>query len=491
MSGNDTYQTPLASRYASAEMKTIFSARTRSSTWRQLWAKAEKELGIDISDEAIAQMKAHITMTDEDFVVAAVEEKRRRHDVMAHVHAFGLVAPAAAGIIVSNLIDHSYPYFAKFARLNGPSDHYGATSCYVTDNSDLIFLRDGLDLILPKLATIIFKLSQFAIEYKDMPTLGYTHYQPAQLITVGRRAAQWIQDLLMVLEDITRARSDLRFRGAQGTTGTQASFMEIFHGDGDKVDKLNDILCAKAGFPTCYSISTQTYTRLVDLRVVNALSEFGDVVQRITGDIRHLASQKEMEEPFEKDQIGSSAMGLGRHLSNLNKNASNTYSAQWFERTLDDSAIRRITIPEAFLSADAICMTLDNVVGGLVVYPARIHSRVMEELPFMATENIIMKLVSLGKSRQDAHEEIRVLSHQASDVVKKEGGKNDLIERIKKTPFFQPIIGEVDAMLEPKNFIGRCPEQVLRFCGKGSEVEKALEPYRKHIAASKEVELAV
>ncbi|TVY32526.1 Adenylosuccinate lyase [Lachnellula subtilissima] len=544
MSGNDTYQTPLASRYASAEMKTIFSARTRSSTWRQLWAKAEKELGIDIPDEAIAQMKAHITMTDEDFIVAAVEEKRRRHDVMAHVHAFGLVAPAAAGIIVSNLIDHSYPYSAKFARLNGPSDvpknlgcqlnastleffhHYGATSCYVTDNSDLIFLRDGLDLILPKLATIIHKLSQFAIEYKDMPTLGYTHYQPAQLITVGRRAAQWIQDLLMVLEDITRARSDLRFRGAQGTTGTQASFMEIFHGDGDKVDKLNEILCTKAGFPTCYSISTQTYTRLVDLRVGNALSEFGDVVQRITGDIRHLASQKEMEEPFEKDQIGSSAMayvippppahrfpsifalsallkskrnpmrceriaGLGRHLSNLNKNASDTYSAQWFERTLDDSAIRRITIPEAFLSADAICMTLDNVVGGLVVYPARIHSRVMEELPFMATENIIMKLVSLGKSRQDAHEEIRVLSHQASDVVKKEGGKNDLIERIKKTPFFQPIVGEVDGMLEPKNFIGRCPEQVLRFCGKGSEVEKALEPYRKHIAASKEVELAV
>ncbi|TVY33413.1 Adenylosuccinate lyase [Lachnellula occidentalis] len=604
MSGNyDTYQTPLASRYASAEMKAIFSARTRSSTWRQLWvwlAEAEKELGIDIPDKALAQMQAHITMTDEDFIVAAVEEKRRRHDVMAHVHAYGLVAPAAAGII-----------------------HYGATSCYVTDNSDLIFLRDGLDLILPKLATIIFKLSQFAIEYKDMPTLGYSaphlslfplvhfaalkisrhitnqpryvipwfdrlgdfvdgttlaHTAPLldnaflsttkggnwcfvcqfvpcsfstenllavpetfdfklrsahlfgylanpylQLITVGRRTAQWIQDLLMVLEDITRTRSDLRFRGAQGTTGTQASFMEIFHGDGDKVDKLNEILCAKAGFPTCYTISTQTYSRLVDLRVVNALSEFGAVVQRITGDIRHLASQKEMEEPFEKDQIGSSAMayvmnppqfppdfaslalpyskrnpmrceriaGLGRHLSNLNKNASDTYSAQWFERTLDDSAIRRITIPEAFLSADAICMTLDNVVGGLVVYPARIHSRVMEELPFMATENIIMKLVSLGKSRQEAHEEVRVLSHQASDVVKKEGGRNDLIERIKKAPFFQPIVGEIDGMLDPKNFIGRCPEQVLRFCGKGSEVEKALEPYRKHIAASKEVDLIV
>ncbi|TVY71514.1 Adenylosuccinate lyase [Lachnellula suecica] len=472
----DTYTTPLASRYASTEMKTIFSARTRGETWRQLWvwlAEAEKELGIEIPEEGISQMKANLKMTDETLWWP---QRRRRS--------------------------------------------YGATSCYVTDNSDLIFIRDALDLLIPKLATIIFKLSQFAIEYKDMPALGYTHYQPAQLITVGRRAAQWIQDLLMSLEDISRSRSDLRFRGAQGTTGTQASFMEIFHNDGDKIDKLNEILCAKAGFPSCYSISTQTYTRLVDLRVANALSEFGAVVQRITSDIRHLAAQKELEEPFEKDQIGSSAMaykrnpmrceriaGLGRHLANLNKNASDTYSAQWFERTL---AIRRITIPEQFLSADAICMTLNNVVSGLVVYPARIHSRVMEELPFMATENIIMKLVSLGKSRQDAHEEIRVLSHQASDVVKKEGGKNgrtllpsftiqpnadfastDLIERIKKTEFFKPVWGEVDAMLNPKNFIGRCPEQVTRFCGKGGEVEAALAPYRKHIDASKEIELTV
>jgi adenylosuccinate lyase len=447
-----------------------------------LWvwlAEAEKELGLDISNDAISQMKSHITMTDDDFDVAAVEEARRRHDVMAHVHAFGQVAPAAAGII-----------------------HWGATSCFVTDNADLIFLRDGLDLLLPKLAVIIHKLSNFALEYKSLPTLGYTHYQPAQLITVGRRAAQWAQDLLMDLEDIAKVRQDLRFRGAQGTTGTQASFMEIFHGDSTKIKKLNEILCEKAGFASCYAISTQTYTRKVDLRVANALSAFGATVQKITGDIRHLASQKEMEEPFEKDQIGSSAMaykrnpmrceriaGLGRHLANLNKDASDTYAQQWFERTLDDSAIRRIYIPELFLSADAICMTLDNVVSGLVVYPKRIHSRLMEELPFMATENIIMKLVSLGKSRQDAHEEIRVLSHQASDVVKKEGGKNDLIERIKKTEFFKPVWGEVDALLDPVNFIGRCPEQVTEFVE--GEVQEALKPYKKAIEESEDVELTV
>jgi adenylosuccinate lyase len=444
-------------------------------------AEAEKELGLPISDEAITQMKENVVMTDECFKVAAEEERRRRHDVMAHVHAFGQVAPAAAGII-----------------------HWGATSCYVTDNADLIFLRDALDLFLPKLAVIVHKVAQFALQYKDMPALGYTHYQPAQLITVGRRAAQWAQDLLMDLEDIEKVRADLRFRGAQGTTGTQASFMEIFHGDGSKIDQLNEILCKKAGFPNCYAISTQTYTRKVDLRVANAMAAFGATVQRITGDIRHLAAQKEMEEPFEKDQIGSSAMaykrnpmrceriaGLGRHLANLNKNASDTYAAQWFERTLDDSAIRRITLPEIFLTADAIAMTLDNVVTGLVVYPARVHTRVMEELPFMATENIIMKLVSQGKSRQDAHEEIRVLSHQASAVVKQQGGKNDLIERIKATPFFDGVKDEIDGMLDPKNFIGRCPEQVVRYCGEGGEIAEHLKKYEQFISGSKEVELSV
>ncbi|KAG0647386.1 Adenylosuccinate lyase [Hyphodiscus hymeniophilus] len=484
MSANDSYQTPLNTRYASKEMSTIFSARTRATTWRKLWiwlAEAEQELGLAISEEALAEMRANIEFTDEDFKVAAEEERKRRHDVMAHVHAFGQKAPKAAGII-----------------------HWGATSCYVTDNADLIFLRDGLDNLLPKLAGIVHSLSKFALQWKDEPTLGYTHYQPAQCITVGRRSAQWIQDLLMDLEDMQRVRSDLKFRGAQGTTGTQASFMEIFHGDTAKIDKLNKILCDKAGFPSCYTISTQTYSRKVDLRVVNVLSAFGATVQRITGDIRHLAAQKEMEEPFEKDQIGSSAMAykrnpmrseriasLGRHLANLNKNASDTYAQQWFERTLDDSAIRRITLPEAFLTADADMLALQNVVSGLVVYPAVIRSRLMAELPFMATENIIMKLVSKGGNRQEAHEEIRVLSHQASDVVKKEGKPNDLIARIKGSKYFAAIHGEIDDMLDPMNFIGRCPEQVEKYCGEGGEVQAALAPYKKYIDGSKKVELAV
>ncbi|CAD6500312.1 BgTH12-07490 [Blumeria graminis f. sp. triticale] len=483
MSSIDNYQTPLASRYASTEMRSLFSARTRASTWRKLWiwlAEGEKELGLPIPDGAIEQMKAHAEVTEHDLEVAAVEEKKRRHDVMAHVHAFGLMAPKAAGII-----------------------HWGATSCYVTDNADLIFLRDGLDLLRPKLAVVIHKLCQFAIEYKDMPTLGYTHYQPAQLITVGRRAAQWVQDLVMDLEDIEKVRADLRFRGAQGTTGTQASFLEIFQ-DGAKVDQLNTILCEKAGFPRCYSISTQTYSRKVDLRVANALSALGATVQKIASDIRHLAAQKEIEEPFEKDQIGSSAMaykrnpmrcericGLGRHLANLNKDCSDTYSAQWFERTLDDSAIRRIDLPHLFLSADAILMTLDNVVSGLVVYPRRIAARLMEELPFMATENIIMKMVAGGASRQEAHEEIRVLSHEASDVVKKEGGRNDLIDRIKNSAYFSPIWSDIDGMLDPKNFIGRCPEQVTRYCGTGGEVQAILQKYQSNIEGSKQIELSV
>ncbi|KAI0994608.1 Adenylosuccinate lyase [Podosphaera aphanis] len=483
MSAIDIYQTPLASRYASTEMRSLFSVRTRATTWRKLWvwlAEAEKQLGLPIPDGAIEEMIAHVEVTENDLEVAAVEEKKRRHDVMAHVHAFGLVAPKAAGII-----------------------HWGATSCYVTDNADLIFLRNGLDILLPKLATVIHKLSSFALEYKDTPTLGYTHYQPAQLITVGRRAAQWIQDLVMDLEDIEKVRTDLRFRGAQGTTGTQASFMELFK-DGSKIDHLNEILCEKAGFSKCYSISTQTYTRKVDLRVANALSAFGATVQKICSDIRHLASQKEIEEPFEKDQIGSSAMAykrnpmrcericaLGRHLANLNKDCSDTFSSQWFERTLDDSAIRRIDLPHLFLSADAILITLDNVVSGLVVYPQRIQARLMEELPFMATENIIMKMVSNGASRQEAHEQIRVLSHQSSDVVKRLGGRNDLIERIKMTEFFKPIWAELDGMLDATNFIGRCPEQVLRYCGEGGEVHNAIAKYRGYIETSQDINLTV
>ncbi|RPA96640.1 Adenylosuccinate lyase [Choiromyces venosus 120613-1] len=468
MSNNDIYQTPLASRYASEEMAQLFSNKTRFRAWRQLWvwlAKAEKQLGLSISDEAISQMEAHLDLTDEDFKVAAEEEKRRRHDVMAHVHAFGQVAPAAAGII-----------------------HWGATSCYCTDNADLLFLREGLDIVLPKLANVIHKLSKFAIEYKDLPALGYTHYQPAQLTTVGKRACLWIQDLLWDLRNLTRARGDLGFRGVKGTTGTQASFLAIFNGDHDKVEELDRLVTQFAGFEYAYPITSQTYSRKVDADVISAMSSFGATCQRIGGDIRHLAATKEMEEPFEKDQIGSSAMAykrnpmrsermcsLGRHLANLCKDALDTYSQQWFERTLDDSAIRRIDIPHAFLTTDVLLRILDNVVSGLVVYPAVIARRIREELPFMATENFIMRMVALGASRQDAHEVIRVLSHEASAVVKQQGKDNDLIERIKKDKFFEPIWGEIDSLMDPKTFVGRAPEQTVKFVEK--EVKVALEPW--------------
>ena len=479
-SAYDTWSSPLSSRYASREMLTLFSNRTRASTWRSLWiwlAESQKELGLPISDDAITQMKAHNVMSDDDFAVAAIEEKRRRHDVMAHVHAFGLTAPAAAGII-----------------------HWGATSCYCTDNADLIFLRNGLDILLPKLAGVVEKLAKFAREYRDMPCLGYTHGQPAQLTTVGKRACLWIQDLLMDLRNIERARTDLRFRGVKGTTGSQASFLQIFNGDHDLVDKLDELVTKKAGFDhaPAYIISSQTYSRKIDLDVSNALASFGATCQRIGGDIRHLAMFKELEEPFEKDQIGSSAMAykrnpmrsericsLGRKLASLNKTTSDTYAAQWFERTLDDSAVRRIDLPEMFLCGDALLILLDNVSSGLVVYPAVIQKRIDEELPFMATENVIMAIVAKGGSRQDAHEHVRVLSHEAAAVVKGQGGSNDLIERIKKDDFFKPIIGGINTLLDATTFIGRCPQQVEKFMT--LEVEPALKPYEAAVVKSTEL----
>ncbi|KAF2456917.1 putative adenylosuccinate lyase Ade13 [Lineolata rhizophorae] len=445
-------------------MKQLFSARTRFSTWRKLWiwlAEAEKELGLKITDEQIEQLRAHEQITDEEFKTAAEEEKRRRHDVMAHVYAFGQVAPTAAGII-----------------------HLGATSCFVTDNADLIFLRDGLDILLLKLAKCIRNLAEFAKQHRALPCLGYTHGQAAQLITVGKRACLWIQDLLMDLRNLERAKQDLRFRGCKGTTGTQASFLQIFNGDHGKVERLDELVTKKAGFADAFTISSQTYSRKIDADVINYLASFGATCERIGGDIRHLAMMKEIEEPFEKDQIGSSAMAykrnpmrsermcsLGRHLQTLPANALHTYSAQWFERTLDDSANRRITIPEAFLTADACCLILDNVSSGLVVYPKVIKSRVDQELPFMATENIIMALCDHHNvSRQDAHEEIRVLSHEAAQVVKGQGGANDLTERIRKSKFFEPIHGELDKLLDEHTFIGRAPQQVDRFTGKDPKI---------------------
>ncbi|KND93900.1 Adenylosuccinate lyase [Tolypocladium ophioglossoides CBS 100239] len=471
----DTYQTSLTGRYCSPEMSRLFSQRSRHSTWRKLWlglAESERELGIDtITLEALEQMKAHLEVTDEDFEIARVEEKRRRH----HVHAFGIVAPAAAGVM-----------------------HYGATSCFVTDNAELILIRDALDLLTKKLAKVIWNLSSFALKWKAEPTLAYTHLQAAQLITVGKRAAQWAQDLMLDLHSIEQVRSELKFRGAQGTTGTQASFLEIFQGDSAKCDKLNELICEKFGFAACYDVSTQTYTRKVDLIIANAVAGLGSSAQKITGDIRHLAHWKEIEEPFESSQIGSSAMmrservySLARELLSKPATFANTHADQWCERTLDDSAVRRMDLPEMMLLADAICIGLDNVSSGLVVYPKRIAAHVQSELPFMLTESILMRLCAQGASRQEAHEQIRVLSNEAGSVVKNEGKPNDLVSRIKSNDFFKPIWDDLDGMLKAELYIGRSVEIVDKYCGPRGPVEKALAPYMAYIKGSSTAELNV
>ncbi|KAL8813701.1 MAG: hypothetical protein Q9223_000457 [Gallowayella weberi] len=492
----DTYQTSLTTRYCSAEISQLFSQRSRHSTWRKLWlylAESERELGIQrITPAALEQMRSHLIVTDHDFAIAKEEEKKRRHDVMAHVYAFEKAAPAAAGII-----------------------HYGATSCYVTDNTELILMRDAMDLLLPKLAKVIRNLAQFAVKWKGEPCLAYTHLQPAQLITVGKRAAQWAQDLMFDLECIEDVREGLKFRAtlvlfltrctrAQGTTGTQASFLEIFDNDAFKCDALNILLGVKTAFPSCYSISTQTYSRKIDLIVANAIAGLGATAQKITGDIRHLATFEEIEEPFEKDQIGSSAMAykrnpmrseriysLARELISKPASFANTLSDQWMERTLDDSAIRRMDIPEMFLLADAILIGLDNVSDGLVVYPKRIAARVQEKLPFMITESIMMRMVAKGGNRQEAHERIRVLSHEAAREVKHEGRSNDLVERIRGEEFFSPIWGEIEEMLTPELYIGRSVEIVERFCGQGGVLEGKMAKYKGAIEKSATAELKV
>lgn len=481
-SDNDTYLTPLSSRYASKEMSQIFSMRNRYSTWRKLWynlAKAEQFMGLNmITDEALEQMSKHLTITDEEIEAAKKEEARVRHDVMAHVHVFGETCPAAAGII-----------------------HLGATSCFVTDNADLIFIRDSYNLLIEKIVNVIDRLSQFALEYKDMPTLGWTHFQPAQLTTVGKRACLWLQELLWDLRNFERARDDIGLRGAKGTTGTQASFLELFHGDDAKVEALDHKVVELLGFKHAYPVTGQTYSRKIDVDSLHPLVSLGATCHKMATDIRLLAHLKEMEEPFEKSQIGSSAMAykrnpmrcervcsLARHLGGLFQDAFNTASVQWFERTLDDSAIRRISLPESFLTADILLSTLTNILDGLVVYPKVIHKHIMAELPFMATENIIMAMVEKGGSRQECHEQIRVLSQQASAVVKQQGGENDLIERVKKTPYFKPIWGELDELLDPSTFIGRAPKQVENFVNK--YVAKALAPHKDLINHEK-VKLSV
>uniref|UniRef100_A0A3P9BFA8 Adenylosuccinate lyase n=1 Tax=Maylandia zebra TaxID=106582 RepID=A0A3P9BFA8_9CICH len=419
------YRSPLVSRYASKEMSYNFSEK-KFTTWRKLWiflAKAEKALGLPITDAQIAEMESHAE--DIDFAMAAEEERKLRHDVMAHVHTFAHCCPTAAPII-----------------------HLGATSCYVGDNT---------------LARVIDRLANFAEEYADLPTLGFTHFQPAQLTTVGKRACLWLQDLVMDVRNLERARDDLRSRGVKGTTGTQASFLQLFKGDHDKVEELDKMVTEMEQFETL-----------------------------ICTDICLLANLKEIEEPFEKEQIGSSAMpykrnpmraerccSLARHLIALMADPLQTASVQWLERTLDDSANRRISLPESFLTADIILSTLQNITEGLVVYPKVIERHIRNELPFMATENIIMAIVKAGGNRQECHEKIRVLSQEAAAVVKLEGGDNDLLARIQRDPYFAPILGQLDALLDPKTFIGRAPQQVSKFLAE--EVRPLLEPYKSNM----------
>ncbi|NXX93385.1 PUR8 lyase, partial [Centropus bengalensis] len=434
-----------------------------------------QSLGLPITDEQIQEMEANLDNID--FQMAAEEEKKLRHDVMAHVHTFAHCCPKAAPII-----------------------HLGATSCYVGDNTDLIVLRDGFNLLLPKLARVIGRLADFAEKHADLPTLGFTHYQPAQLTTVGKRCCLWIQDLCMDLQNLERARDDLRFRGVKGTTGTQASFLQLFEGDHSKVEELDRLVTAKAGFKRSYMVTGQTYSRKVDIEVLSVLASLGASIHKICTDIRLLANLKEIEEPFEKDQIGSSAMpykrnpmrserccSLARHLMTLVMDPLQTASVQWFERTLDDSANRRVCLAEAFLTADIILSTLQNISEGLVVYPKVIERRIRQELPFMATENIIMAMVKAGGNRQDCHEKIRVLSQQAAAVVKQEGGDNDFIARVRADPYFSPIHKQLESLLDPSSFTGRAPQQVAKFLKE--EVRPALIPYQSKMGGK--IELAL
>lgn len=463
MSDHSRYSSPLVDRYASPRMAFLFSDDHKFRTWRRLWlalAEAEAELGLPIAEDQLAELREHLD--DIDYDAAAAYERELRHDVMAHVHALGDVAPKARPII-----------------------HLGATSCYVGDNTDLLVLRDALDVLLPKLATTIHRFAAFAQQWADQPTLGFTHFQPAQLTTVGKRACLWIQDLLIDLANLERLRDDLRFRGVKGTTGTQASFLALFEDDDSKVVELDRRVAASFGFEKSYAVTGQTYPRKIDHEILMCLGSFGASAHKIATDIRLLAHLKEVEEPFGKKQIGSSAMAykrnpmrservcaLARHLITLPANTAATAAVQWMERTLDDSANRRIALAEGFLAADGVLETLMNVAGGLVVYPAVIRRRIGEELPFMATENIIMAMVRRGADRQDVHESIRTHSLDAAREVKEKGRSNDLIERVQRDDYFAPIHDDLDTLLDPTTFVGRAPTQVRVFLA--TEVEPAL-----------------
>lgn len=457
----DRYESPLSERYASKEMQYIFSPDMKFRTWRKLWialAETERELGLPITKEQIDELKAHAE--DINYDVAKAREKEVRHDVMSHVYAYGVQCPKAKGII-----------------------HLGATSCYVGDNTDIIVMTEALRLVKKKLVNVIKELADFAEKYKAQPTLAFTHFQPAQPTTVGKRASLWLQEFCLDLEDLTHVLSHMKLLGSKGTTGTQASFLELFDGDQEKIDRIDPMIAEKMGFAECYPVSGQTYSRKVDTRVMNVLSGIAASAHKMSNDIRLLQHLKEVEEPFEKSQIGSSAMAYKRNpmrserIASLSRyvmidamNPAITSATQWFERTLDDSANKRLSIPEGFLAVDGILDLCLNVVDGLVVYPKVIEKRLMSELPFMATENIMMDAVKAGGDRQELHEKIRMLSMEAGKHVKVEGKENNLLELIAQDPTFHMTPEDLKKTMDPAKYTGRSKEQVEAF------LEKVIRP---------------
>ena len=472
----DRYTSPLSERYASKEMQYIFSQDMKFRTWRRLWialAETEKELGLNITQEQIDELKAHVD--DINYDVAKAREKEVRHDVMSHVYAYGVQCPKAKGII-----------------------HLGATSCYVGDNTDIIVMTEALKLVQKKLVNVIAELSKFADKYKNQPTLAFTHFQPAQPTTVGKRATLWTQEFMMDLEDLEYVLGTIKLLGSKGTTGTQASFLELFEGDQETIDKIDPMIAAKMGFKECYPVSGQTYSRKVDTRVVNVLAGIAASAHKMSNDIRLLQHLKEVEEPFEKSQIGSSAMAYKRNpmrserIASLSRyvmvdalNPAITSATQWFERTLDDSANKRLSVPEGFLAIDGILDLCLNVVDGLVVYPKVIEKHMMAELPFMATENIMMDAVKAGGDRQELHERIRELSMEAGRNVKVEGKDNNLLELIAADPAFNLTLEELQKTMDPKKYVGRAKEQTESFIAK--VVNPVLDSHKEMLGMTAEI----
>mmetsp|Transcript_8690 Transcript_8690/g.12963 ORF Transcript_8690/g.12963 Transcript_8690/m.12963 type:complete len:479 (-) Transcript_8690:7-1443(-) len=474
--GNDKYTHPLTSRYASEGMSKVWSPMTKFSTWRRLWialATAEKELGLKIDQKQIDQMKSKIN--DIDFEYARAQEKKLRHDVMSHIHTFAKACPDAAPII-----------------------HLGATSCFITDNTELTQIKSALNMIELRLVRVISELKKMVLKYKDMPTLGFTHYQPAQLTTVGKRATLWLQDFLMDLHALTALNDNLPFRGVKGTTGTQASYLALFNGDHKKVKTLDKRVAELMGFSKTIPVSGQTYTRKIDFQVTSVLSGIAQSANKMANDIRLLMNLRELEEPFGKSQVGSSAMAykrnpmrservcsLARYVISLTANTAHTHATQWFERTLDDSANRRMVLPESFLAVDSILLIITNVVSGIHVWPHVIQKRVMEALPFMATENILMACVKKGGNRQDLHEAIREHSMEAAKVMKDKGGECDLLSRIAKDESFKAVHATLNDIVNPKLYTGRSSQQAQEFID--TEVEPVLKKYSEVLEKEEKV----